>query len=70
MSTQTAEKIYKEVKALRQETKTLKELFFLILNDPEGEYHDSFVKKILKKSHSKPELIFTNKSEFLREISL
>ncbi|MEK7144191.1 MAG: hypothetical protein AAB820_02575 [Patescibacteria group bacterium] len=33
MSTQTAEKIYKEVKALKEETKTLKELVFLILKD-------------------------------------
>lgn len=69
MSTQTAEKIYKEVKAIRQETKTLKELFFLVLNDPEGGYRDSFIKKILRKSHSKPEFLFGGKSEFLRKIS-
>ncbi|MBN2197845.1 hypothetical protein JW698_01445 [Candidatus Wolfebacteria bacterium] len=69
MSTQTAEKIYKEVKALRQETKTLKELVFLVLKDREGEYKDSFVKKILKKSRSKPQFIFTNKKDFLNQIS-
>lgn len=69
MSTQTAEKIYKEVKALRQETKTLKELFSLILNDTEGRYRDSFAKKILKKSRLKPEFIFTNKSDFFKQIS-
>jgi hypothetical protein len=69
MSTQTAEKIYKEVKILRQETEILKDLFLLILRDSEGEYRDSFVKKILKKSISKPEFIFTNKSAFLKQIS-
>lgn len=56
MSTQTAEKIYKEVKALREETKTLRELVFLILKDPEGEYRDSFVKRILKKARRNPQL--------------
>jgi len=45
MSIQTAEKIYKEVKELRKETNALKELFFLILRDAEGEYRDSFIKK-------------------------
>ncbi|OIO49513.1 hypothetical protein COT96_00515 [Candidatus Falkowbacteria bacterium CG10_big_fil_rev_8_21_14_0_10_38_22] len=69
MTTQTAEKIYKEVKALRQETKTLKELFFLILKDYEGEYKNSFIKRILKKSRSKPQFIFINKKEFLKQIS-
>jgi hypothetical protein len=35
MSTETAEKIYKEIKNLKEETKALKELIFLILKDPE-----------------------------------
>ena len=68
MPTQTAEKIYKEVRALRQETKTLKELVFLILKDPEGEYKGSFIKKIAKKYRSEPQFVFTNKKDFLKQI--
>ena len=64
MSTQTAEKIYKEVRALRQETKTLKELVFLIIQDAEGKYKDLFIKRILEKSHSRPEFTFINKKNF------
>lgn len=69
MSTQTAEKIYKEMKALRRETKALRELIFLILKDSEGEYRDLFVRRILKKAHSKPQFSFTNKNEFLKQLA-
>lgn len=69
MSTQTAEKIYKEVKALRKETEVLKELFFLFLKDPEGEYKDSFIKRILSRASSRPRLDFGNKKDFLNSIS-
>ncbi|MEK7162855.1 MAG: hypothetical protein AAB696_01035 [Patescibacteria group bacterium] len=69
MSTQTAEKIYREVKALKEETKTLKELVFLILKDPEGEYKKSFIKKIVQKYQNKPQFVFTNKKYFLKQIS-
>lgn len=54
MVAQTVEKIYKELKAIRGETNALKELFFLIVKDPEGEYRDAFVKRILKKTRSTP----------------
>ena len=69
MSTQIAEKIYKEVKSLRKETKSLKELVFLILKDYGGEYRDSFIKRVLKKSRSKPQFTFSNKKIFLKQIS-
>lgn len=67
MSIQIAEKIYREIKALRGETQTLQELFFLLLNDPEGKYKKSFIKRILKKSSSKPQFTFVNKNEFLKQ---
>ncbi len=69
MPTQTAEKIYKEVKELRRETKTLKELVFLVLKDSEGEYKESFIKKIVKKYQNKPQFVFINKKDFLKQIS-
>lgn len=69
MTTQAAEKIYREIKALKEETKSLRDLVFLTICDSEGEYKPSFVKKILKKSCFKPEFIFTNKADFLNQIS-
>lgn len=69
MTTQTAEKIYREIKSLREETKTLKKLIFLILQDREGEYREVFIKRILKKARSKPTFIFTGKENFLKQIS-
>ena len=68
MTTQTAEKIFKELKALREETNALKELVFLIARDPEGEYRDSFIRRILKKSRSKPRYCFYNQDGFLKQI--
>ncbi|MBI5079493.1 hypothetical protein HZB06_02375 [Candidatus Wolfebacteria bacterium] len=69
MSAQTAEKIYKEIKALKEETKILKELVFLVLKDPEGEYRESFIKKIIKKYRNEPQFVFTDKKDFLKQIS-
>lgn len=70
MTTQTAEKIYREIKALKEETRNLRDLVFLALRDSEGEYKPSFVKKILKKACFRPEFTFTNKTDFLNQISL
>ncbi|MEK7463388.1 MAG: hypothetical protein AAB621_03445 [Patescibacteria group bacterium] len=69
MSTQTAEKIYREIKILKEETRNLRELLFLVLKDPEGEYKDSFGKRVLMKFKSKPQFIFTDKNTFLKQIS-
>ncbi len=69
MPTQTEEKIYKELKEIKKETKTLKDLIFLVLKDNEGEYKDSFVGRVLKKTSSKPEFIFTGKKDFLKMVS-
>lgn len=69
MATQTTENIYREIKALREETENLRELIFLILRDPEGEYKEEFIKKILRKSRLKPQRKFVNKTDFLNQIS-
>lgn len=68
MTTQTAEKIYKELRTLREETNALKELVFLIARDPEGGYRDSFVKRIMKKVRLKPHYSFHNRKEFFKQI--
>lgn len=69
MTTQTAEKIYKEVRALKQETRDLRDLVFLVLKDSEGEYRNSFIKRVLKKSHSSHQFTFANKADFLKLIA-
>ncbi|OGD24223.1 hypothetical protein A2Z10_02915 [Candidatus Azambacteria bacterium RBG_16_47_10] len=69
MSTASEEKIYKEVKELRKETKALKELLFLVIKDAEGEYKKSFVKRIVKKSGAHPRFLFTDKKDFLSRVA-
>ena len=69
MTIKTEEKIYKEVTELRKETETLKELFFLMIQDTEGEYKKSFVKRVLRKSCEKPQFAFTGKKDFLARLS-
>jgi len=69
MTVKTEEKIYKEVKELRKETETLKELFFLMIQDAEGEYRKSFAKRVLRKSREKPQFSFTGKKDFLARLS-
>ncbi len=69
MTAQTEEKIYKEVKEIRRETEALKELFFLVLRDAEGEYKKSFVKRTLLKFRAKPQFTFTGKKDFLTRIA-
>lgn len=69
MSTQTAEKIYKEVKAIRKETESLKELVYFLLRDSEGEYKASFVGRTGKQLLSKPAYSFSTKKDFLALIS-
>lgn len=48
MTTQTAEKIYHEIKELRKETNFLKKAVVSLLRDSEGEYKPSFVRKMLR----------------------
>ena len=69
MGTVTLEKLYKEVKTLRKETREFKQLILSLISDPEGEYQEEFVKRILKKSREKPEFTLTDKKAFLEQIS-
>jgi hypothetical protein len=68
MATKTEEKLFKEIQEIKKETKILKNLIFLLLKDPEGEYKKTFINRIQKKAKSKPQYVFTNKKEFLRQI--
>lgn len=65
----TLNKINKEMASLKRQTNILKNLVILSLKDSGGEYKESFVKKILKKSKKNPEFRFENKKEFLKQIS-
>jgi hypothetical protein len=68
MVTKTEEKLFKEIQEIKKETKILKDLFFLLLKDPEGEYKKTFINRIQKKAKIKPQYVFTNKKDFLRHI--
>ena len=70
MTTQTAEKIYREVKELRKETDFLKKAVISLLHDPEGEYKAPFVRKILKLAAEEPKKIyrFTTPENFIKHV--
>ncbi len=68
MATKTEEKLFKEIEEIKKETKILKDLIFLLLKDPEGEYKKSFINRIRKKAKVKPQYVFTNKKDFLKQI--
>lgn len=70
MTTQTAEKIYREVKELRKETEFLKSAVLSALHDPEGEYKPSFVRKLLKQAIERPKKIykFTTPENFIKHV--
>ena len=69
MDTKTEEKLFKELQEIKRETKILKDLIFLLLKDPEGEYKKTFINRIRKKAKAKPQFVFTNKKDFLRQIA-
>lgn len=68
METLAQNKIVKEIINLKRQTDILKNLVILSFKDMEGEYKESFIKKILKKTKRNPEFRFENKKEFLKQI--
>jgi hypothetical protein len=68
MDTKTEEKLFKELQEIKRETKILKDLIFLLLKDPEGDYKKTFINRIRKKAKAKPQFVFTNKKDFLKQI--
>lgn len=70
MTTQTAEKIYHEVKELRKETSFLKKAVISLLRDPEGEYKPAFVRRMLKLAAERPKKLhkFTTQENFVKNI--
>lgn len=70
MTTQIAEKIYKEVRGLRQETEFLKSAVLSILRDPEGEYKPAFVRRMLRIAAERPKKLyrFTTPENFVKHI--
>jgi predicted ThiF/HesA family dinucleotide-utilizing enzyme len=68
MVTKTEERLFKEIQKIKKETKILKDLIFLLLKDPKGEYKKTFINRILKKAKAKPQYVFNNKKDFLRHI--
>jgi len=71
MSTQLLVKeINKEVEELRSDVKEIKKFLFAPLKDSEGEYKESFVKKMFARVQSHGPLYrFTSKQSFLKHVS-
>ncbi|MDP3764176.1 MAG: hypothetical protein Q8Q95_00980 [bacterium] len=70
MPTQTlVKKFNKELGKIKEEMHEIKEFLFLSLKDSEGEYTDSFVKKMLTRSGNRgPFRNFKNKESFLKHV--
>lgn len=68
MSTQVViKKLNREVRGLKNDVQEMKKFLFAPLKDSEGDYKDSFVKKMLVRTQSSgPFYKFINKESFLR----
>lgn len=68
MAVATYEKIKKELK--KELFQELSGLFMRYSQDPEGEYHKSFVRKVLKLTEQKPRQVYKySRHDFLSLIS-
>lgn len=70
MSTQILiKKLYREMGELKDDVRTMKRFLWSPLRDTEGEYRDSFVKKMLARSQSRGPLYrFTDRASFLMHV--
>ena len=69
MTTQTiVKKLNREVEALQDDVAQVKKVLFSTLYDTEGEYKESFVKKILARSKRAAPYRFTTKENFLKHV--
>ena len=69
MTTQTiVKRLDKEMSAMRQDLEVVKSVLLAAYQDPEGEYKDEFVKKILVRSNENPKHKFVDKTTFLKHV--
>ncbi|MDP1688959.1 MAG: hypothetical protein Q8L47_02405 [bacterium] len=70
MSTQVIiKKLNREVGDLKNDIREMREFLFTPLNDPEGEYEESFVKQMLLRAQGKKSLYkFAGKESFLKHV--
>ena len=69
MTTQTiVKKLNRDVEALQDDVKQVKKVLFSTLYDTEGEYKESFVKKILTRSQKPSPYRFLDKKGFLKHV--
>lgn len=62
-------KLHREMGALRDDVRTMKRFLLSPLSDAEGEYRESFVKKMLARSQRRgPFHRFTNREAFLKHV--
>ena len=68
MQTQTLKRLDKEVREIRADLRRVKSVISWAIQDDEGEYKKSFVKKIKQRIQEKAQHIFTSSGEFLRQV--
>lgn len=70
MTTHVTEKLYRDVQMLQEEVRGIKRFLLSPLEDPEGPYRKSFIKKMLARAQqSGPLYRFTSKEAFLKHVS-
>lgn len=69
MTTQTiVKKLNREVENLQNDVRQVKKVLFSALYDTEGEYKESFVKKVLARSKEPAKHRFLTKADFLKHV--
>ena len=69
MTTQTiVKKLNREIETLQDDVKQVKKVLFSTLYDTEGEYKESFIKKILTRSKRSSPYHFLDKKGFLKHV--
>lgn len=69
MTTQTiVKKLNREVENLQDDIRQVKKVLFSTLYDTEGEYKESFIKKVLARSKEPAKYSLTDKESFLKHV--
>ena len=68
MSIATVQKLSREMFDLRKDIFEIKQIILEVVGDPEGEYQNTFVKKIQKRANEKSTYRFNGAKTFLRQV--
>ena len=69
MTTQTLiKKLNRDLALIRRDVAEIKEVIFDASGDADGEYRNTFVRRILNRARQKPIYRYTNRASFLKQL--